>query len=139
MSSRCLYFSSQFVLAVFLKGKNSSSEAVAKKPAALEIEHVVSWIDGPYVGVKKHRSNHFRIQFQNKIDPSLKPEIENFDFWPFMKIHGHGAGGEVKINRLSSYEFDLSGFIFTMSGPWELEIRYSYLGVNHALSIPIML
>ena len=96
---------------------------------------LVTWIHGPTTG--KSATNHLRLTFIKKNGETVAPQRLP-RFWPYMSIHGHGTpkNGNV-IPTADPHVYEMSGFIFTMGGKWELEVRVSLEGKAYALSIPV--
>ncbi len=88
------------------------------------------WIDGPRVGYCK-----VRIRVMN---PELTEyvEAEDFDFLPYMSIHGHpGAIKKMKVNKEALGQYYAEDFYLTMTGPWELFIDVKIAGKSDRATV----
>tara|TARA_B100000902_G_scaffold354722_1_gene367096 strand:+ start:154 stop:591 length:438 start_codon:yes stop_codon:yes gene_type:complete len=75
------------------------------------------WLEGPFVG----QASKVDVQIF-ELDDSLPESVEDFDFLPYMEIHGHpGSTRKMRIESTSEKNrFLVSGFTLIMPGPWEL-------------------
>ena len=102
-----------------------------------EYDHakLVTWLAGPTVGSKAH--NRLRLTFV-RADGSVPASVGRVRFWPYMSIHGHGSPHKGIVTPTADpHVYEVSKFVFTMGGKWELEIRVSLEGKAYALSIPV--
>ncbi len=98
---------------------------------------LVTWMHGPFTGKSAH--NRLRLTFVKKNGEVVSPE-RNPRFWPYMSIHGHGStknGNGMVSATAEPHVYEVSEFIFTMGGKWELEVRVSLEGKAYSLSIPV--
>jgi len=98
-----------------------------------DVNQLVQWIHGPLIGRDKG-SNQLILRFV-KNDGSEPTSIRQIKLWPYMSIHGHGGRGTTVIEKIESNAYEVKGFVFTMGGKWELEIRVTLDGIPYALSI----
>lgn len=104
---------------------------------------LVTWLQVPVVGTKARDmsgaaiANHVRLTFVKR-DGAVPASVGRVRFWPYMSIHGHGTPNNGVVTPTADpHIYEVSGFVFTMGGKWELEVRVSLEGKAYALSIPV--
>ena len=106
-------------------------------------EKLVEWKTGPSVG--KNASNELLLTFIKK-DGTAPTSVGRLQFKLWMSIHGHGSPKNGKVDPLlhdiddahpNPHIYSVSEFVFTMGGPWELEVSVVLEGKTYALSIPV--
>ncbi len=111
--------------------------------AEYDSSKLVTWLQAPVVGTKSRDksgtaiANHVRLTFVKK-DGAVPASVGRVRFWPYMSIHGHGTPNNGVVTPTADpHIYEVSGFVFTMGGKWELEVRVSLEGKAYALSIPV--
>ncbi len=127
----------------------AKDQNIKNKPFAFEwlnlvqdtkIVGTLSWVKPPGVGMA--HENILLLTFKRKEPLAKTLEVKELKIWPYMKIHGHGGARKTIITEIPAanpleLSYQISGFRFTMSGPWEIEVRAVIDGYNYALSMAV--
>ena len=100
----------------------------------------LSWVTQPGVGMAHENTLLLTLKRNKALAKPL--EVKELKVWPYMKIHGHGGARKTIITEvpsadLSELSYHISGFRFTMSGPWEIEVRAVIDDNNYTLSMAV--
>lgn len=98
----------------------------------------VKWLENSFVGWSSS-SNKLELNFKDQNNDNIDIAIKDFKFWIYMKIHGHGGSGKIEIKKLATGRFLVSGFYFTMEGPWELMVKIKIDNKDYTLEFPVEL
>jgi hypothetical protein len=94
------------------------------------------WEQGPFLKVKEGEKNKVVVTFLEGRSELLSG-VDTVTFYPWMGAHNHGGKGKTTVTRVYDYTFILEDFLFTMAGPWTLEIKATIHGEAIALAIPV--
>jgi hypothetical protein len=97
---------------------------------------ITAWFAGPRVTFGEESLNSLQVTLV--LPNGTKPtSIAVREVFPYMKIHGHGAPGDRPIAEAKENVLTVSQLGFSMSGPWELNVRLVVHGQEDVVEIPV--
>jgi hypothetical protein len=109
----------------------STAESLASPKGVFRAKLVFE--QGPFVT----KESIARIEFS---DPLLHTPINlsEIEIKPWMSVHGHGAPTRnMRVQILDSHTVQVSGLVFVMSGPWELQVSAFVNGQKDQVILPL--
>lgn len=97
------------------------SESDALKFAKTDYSFIISWVEGPQMGVSKFIMKTWKKDLGTMNGPyqDLSKQLHVFLWMPSM---GHGSA-PVKLKKIADGEYEVSDVYFIMGGKWEIKFQ----------------